>query len=160
MEKSTRTVHTEAAFASLALASWGSSAPPLSGITSLPLLPEGDEALIREFYRLFAPAKVAHVSEIMKRYGGDVDSLKLFLEESYGKPRWFSTYFLCWESRYFDATRALYDPHVVPPMPRVAPMDNLSRARTLVRLREGVQWGKGTISTFSSLLPPLCAAAE
>ena len=101
----------------------------------LPVVPSSLEEELSEFYRLTCPSKRANASEIAQEYGdpGEASELRRFLEEQYSVPHRFETLKFDFMSRFFDPLQALYNPHVVPPEPRAAPLDNVRRCMALVR---------------------------
>eukprot|EP01138_Halocafeteria_seosinensis_P009440 gb/GECG01009648.1/.p1 GENE.gb/GECG01009648.1/~~gb/GECG01009648.1/.p1 ORF type:complete len:198 (+),score=21.93 gb/GECG01009648.1/:1-594(+) len=98
--------------------------------------PQSDEELIAEFYRVHAsPTRNPedHARCLLSKYHGRMEELKLCLEQRYGVERWFDTYEYDFRCRFFNSARALYDPHVVPPLPNAPPLDNLAKTKLLVR---------------------------
>jgi hypothetical protein len=61
------------------------------------------------------------------------------LEEEYGINGYFTNYGVHFAGRFFDAKRALYDGHVVPPIPAASPFDNVHKAQAL--LPDGIASG-------------------
>jgi hypothetical protein len=63
---------------------------------------------------------------------GFVQGMRDRLEREHGAPGWFRGARVNFRSRSFDARLALYDPHVVPPCARAAPLDRLSACAILL----------------------------
>lgn len=109
---------------------------------------------LRDFYRRNCPSKAAGIDDIMRKYAGQEDQLRMFLEARaraparlrrpanprtaqtrYGVRGFFRGLRTDFRSSCFDATAALVAPEseIVLPVPNVRPMDTLSKCRVLVR---------------------------
>jgi hypothetical protein len=105
-------------------------APPLQ-----PLQPGGARDLLADFFRLYDPARLPRVEELAAgadASAGGPASLFAQLEAEYDAPDFFSSTAFNFRSRFFDPLAALYEPGVLPPVPAVRPLDNLTKAAVLL----------------------------
>ena len=124
--------------------------------------PQSEEELVAEFYRLHGSLGIRdpqeHARFLVTKYSGRGEELKLALEQHYGVPRWFDTYEYDFRCRFFNPSKALYDPHVVPPLPNTPPLDNLAKAKLLVgngqNLLRMVIWTNCDVSCSSLKMIP------
>ncbi len=134
-----------------------------------PLLPQGLEDLLRDFFRLYDPDRLPEVPALLLRgddggagpgrkrrrpaavEDGDTAAaasssssapspaalLVSELESAYGVPGALSPSLCRFNlgSRFFAPLPALYDRHLVPPVPHVRPLDNVHKAQLLVPKR-------------------------
>ena len=102
-----------------------------------------DAGHLHDLFRLYDPARLpeaAALAESLAPAGAAAQAAALrSLEQRYSCPGFFAHSAYNFYGRSFDARAALYDPHVLPPLPCAVPLDNVHKA--------------------SALLPPSAAAA-
>lgn len=107
-------------------------AAPLATSAALAITPGSLRDLLLDFYRQYDPPRLEYVDDIIAQHGEDDEELCSFLEARYGAHGYFSRheYNLC--SRFFNPLKALYDGHVIPPVPTVRPLDNIHKAQVFL----------------------------
>ncbi len=88
---------------------------------------------LEDFFRVHDPARAASVPALLAALpAGGAAALTAALEREYAAPRFFELGAFDFSGRAFDARAALYDPHVVPPVPCAVPLDNVHKAGILL----------------------------
>ena len=96
---------------------------------------------VGDLYRLHAPARThevpARAAALAALPAAALPAHLAALEAEHAAPRFFSHGAYNFLGRGFDARAALYDEHVVPPVPCAVPLDNLHKASILLPAAAG-----------------------
>jgi hypothetical protein len=103
-----------------------------------------DAGHLHDLFRLYDPARLpeaAALAESLAPAGAAAQAAALrSLEQRYSCPGFFAHSAYNFYGRSFDARAALYDPHVLPPLPCAVPLDNVHKASVLLP-GEGLEAG-------------------
>ena len=87
---------------------------------------------LEDFFRSYSPERLRDVPVYLGKDPETHEALMRGLEDEFGAPRFFELSPYNFSGRGFDARAALYDGHLVPPVPTALPLDNLSKAAVLL----------------------------